>query len=218
MVDTTTERLHSSRTHRIPAPQPCIGTGLIGLGVAGHHLAGTALSSIRRSRRSSYQKTHCGHACAAWNKAPRLGRSCQITLDEAVVFSGALSTAAEALFSHHVVGGTIILPGVGYVEMAFASSPGHPTLTAIAFLRPCSLSGPTDRSGERCALRCTQRGATLEIASRSLNAKYAPGQFVTNFVGTLVGQMVVHTTAKKINMSRTHRRISVASPGIATEG
>ena len=95
----------------------------------------------------------------------------QSRLDEAVVFSGALSPAAEALFSHHVVGSTIILPGVGYVEMAFATSPGHATLTAIAYLRPCSLSGPTDRSGERRALRCTQRGAALEIASRSLNVK-----------------------------------------------
>ena len=94
----------------------------------------------------------------------------QSRLDEAVVFSGALSSAAEALFSHHVVGGTIILPGVGYVEMAFAASSGR-ALTAVAFLRPCSLSGPTDRSGERCALRCTQRGATLEIASWSLNAE-----------------------------------------------
>ena len=80
MVDTTRERLNLFRTHRIPAPQLCIGTGLIGLGVAGHHLAGTALSSIRRSRRLSYQKTHCGHACTAWNKAPRLGRSCQVAL------------------------------------------------------------------------------------------------------------------------------------------
>ena len=46
----------------------------------------------------------------------------QPRLDEAVVFSGALSSSAEALFSHHVVGGAIILPGVGYVEMAFAAS------------------------------------------------------------------------------------------------
>jgi len=46
----------------------------------------------------------------------------QPRLDEAVVFSGALSSSAEALFSHHVVSGTIILPGVGYVEMVFAAS------------------------------------------------------------------------------------------------
>ena len=37
----------------------------------------------------------------------------QSGLDEAVVFSGALSPSALALFAHHVVGGTIILPGVG---------------------------------------------------------------------------------------------------------
>jgi len=46
----------------------------------------------------------------------------QPRLDEAVVFLGALSSSAEALFSHHVVGGAIILPGVGYVEMSFATS------------------------------------------------------------------------------------------------
>ena len=80
IVHTKAKRISLSRAHRISVPQPCIGTGLIGLGVEGHHLAGTALSSRRRSCRSSYQKTHCGHACAAWNKAPRLRQSCQITL------------------------------------------------------------------------------------------------------------------------------------------
>ena len=86
----------------------------------------------------------------------------QSRLDEAVVFSGALSSAAEALFSHHVVGGTIILPGVGYVEMAFAASSGR-VLTGVAFLRPCMLSGPS--RGENCVLRCTRRGEALEVAS-----------------------------------------------------
>ena len=88
----------------------------------------------------------------------------QSRLDEAVVFSGALSPSAEALFSHHVVGGTIILPGVGYVEMAFAASSGR-ALTAVAFLRPCVLLGPG--RGEKCVLRCTRRASgALEIASR----------------------------------------------------
>ena len=83
-------------------------------------------------------------------------------LDEAIVISGALSPSAEALFSHHVVGGTIILPGVGYVEMAFAASSGR-VLTGVAFLRPCMLSGPS--RGENCVLRCTRRGEALEVAS-----------------------------------------------------
>jgi len=87
----------------------------------------------------------------------------QSGLDEAVVFSGALSPSAEALFSHHVVGGTIILPGVGYVEMAFAASSSR-ALTAVAFLRPCVLSGP-DR-GEKCVLRCMRRAGALDIASQ----------------------------------------------------
>ena len=84
-------------------------------------------------------------------------------LDEAVVFSGALSPSALLLFSHHVVGGTIILPGVGYVEMAFAASSCR-ALAAVAFLRPCSLSGPG--RGKKCTLRCTRRDSTLEIASQ----------------------------------------------------
>jgi len=84
--------------------------------------------------------------------------------DEAVVFSGALSHSAEALFSHHVVAGAIILPGVGYVEMSFAASSCR-ALAAIAFLRPCALSGPGQ--GEKCVLRCTRRATgALEIATR----------------------------------------------------
>ena len=99
--------------------------------------------------------------------------------DEAVVFSGALSLAAEALFSHHVVGGTIILPGVGYVEMAFAASSSR-ALAAVAFLRPCVLSGPG--RGEKCVLRCTRRATeALEIASRySKN----DGSFAVHFIGS----------------------------------
>ena len=93
-----------------------------------------------------------------------------LTNDE-IIFSGALTPAMQAILSHHVVGGSILLPGVSFIDMAFAASPGHSSLTAIAYLRPCLLPGPTDRSGERCVLRCTQRGAALEIASRILNAK-----------------------------------------------
>jgi hypothetical protein len=103
----------------------------------------------------------------------------QSRLDEAVVFSGALSSAAEALFSHHVVGGTIILPGVGYVEMAFAANTS-PALTAVAFLRPCVLSGPG--RGEKCVLRCTRRAGALEIASARGTKS---SSFASCFAGTL---------------------------------
>jgi hypothetical protein len=103
----------------------------------------------------------------------------QSRLDEAVVFSGALSPSAEALFSHHVVGGTIILPGVGYVEMAFAASSGR-ALTAVAFLRPCVL--PEPGRGEKCVLRCMRRAGALEIASARGTG---PSSFASCFAGTL---------------------------------
>ena len=87
--------------------------------------------------------------------------------------------AAEALFSHHVVGGTIILPGVGYVEMAFAASSSR-ALAAVAFLRPCLLSGPG--RGEKCVLRCTRRAGALEIASARGTES---SSFASCFAGTL---------------------------------
>ena len=65
-----------------------------------------------------------------------------LTNDE-IIFSGVLTPATEAFLAHHVVGGSILLPGVSFIEMAFAASPGHLSLTAIAYLRPCSLSDPT---------------------------------------------------------------------------
>ena len=141
----------------------------------------------------------------------------QLPADNEIIFSGTLTPATEAFLSHHVVGGSILLPGVSFIEMAFAASPGHSSLTAIAYLRPCSLPGLTDRSGERCVLRCTQRGAALELASQRVGRGLQSG-FAANFVGTLAGQMSVHTKAKRISLSRTHRKVSLASPVIATEG
>ena len=45
--------------------------------------------------------------------------------------------------SHHVVGGNILLPGVGYVEMAFAADASRcAVLSAVAFVRPCVLPAP----------------------------------------------------------------------------
>ena len=64
-------------------------------------------------------------------------------VNDTVVFSGVLAPSAELLFSDHVVGGNIIFPGVGYVEMAFAANiDDHSTLKAVAFVRPCVLPAP----------------------------------------------------------------------------
>ena len=53
------------------------------------------------------------------------------------VSTGRMSPSA---MSDHVVGGNILLPGVGYIEMAFAYCKAQQlALTAVAFVRPCVL-------------------------------------------------------------------------------
>ncbi len=84
-------------------------------------------------------------------------------LDE--ISTGILSLSAEALFSDHIVGGSILLPGVGYLEMMFIANLGRfSAFTDVAFMRPCWL--PEPGTNERCVLRCTRRGeGAFEIAS-----------------------------------------------------
>ena len=58
--------------------------------------------------------------------------------DDAVV-------SAKALFSHHVVGGSLLLLGVGYVEMAFVADARQRSVpSAVAFV--------LGATRERCAL------------------------------------------------------------------
>ena len=53
-----------------------------------------------------------------------------------------LAPVVDVAFSEHVVGGGVLLPGVGYVEMAMAFSRGSQTLLeALAFIRPGTLPG-----------------------------------------------------------------------------
>ena len=80
-----------------------------------------------------------------------------------------LPVGTLAILSHHVVGGSILLPGVGYVEVAFAAVAGRrAVLTVVAFVRPCVLPGPRAAASERCTLRCMRRATdTFEIASLS---------------------------------------------------
>ena len=71
--------------------------------------------------------------------------------------SGRLLPPANAVMSDHVVGGNILLPGVGYIEMAFAYCKTQQlALTAVALVRPCVLP----------ELSAGQSGILLEIASQ----------------------------------------------------
>ena len=150
-------------------------SGIIAHGVFQYERSVSMRSDDRKEASSSLYRNCSHHARRAddgtshlrWlAAAPEVQ---QLPSDDEVIFSGALTPATVAFLSHHVVGGSILLPGVSFIEMAFAASPGHASMTTIGYLRPCSLSSPTDRSGERCVLRCVQRGTALEIASRRVN-------------------------------------------------
>ena len=92
----------------------------------------------------------CGRLVAR----PRLAEARGALRDNAVA-------AAEALISHYVVGGSTLLPGVGYVEAAFiADARRRSALSAVAFVRGAAR--------ERCALRRTRLTAgAFEIGRRA---------------------------------------------------
>ena len=85
---------------------------------------------------------------------PRLAEARGSLQDDVVV-------SAEALISHHVVGGSLLLPGVGYVEVALvADARRRSALWAVAFVRGAAR--------ERCALRRTRLFAgAFEIGRRA---------------------------------------------------
>ena len=89
--------------------------------------------SLYRGRRSSASSD------IQWRLALRVETPRQLIdshLDE--ISTGALSRSAEALFADHIVGGSIVLPGVGYLEMMFIANLGrHSGFTDVAFMRPC---------------------------------------------------------------------------------
>ena len=104
-------------------------------------------------------------------------------LDE--ISTGLLAPSAEALFADHVVGGQILLPGVGYLEMMFIANLGrHSAFTDVAFMRPCWL--PQPGGNEKCVLRCTRKGeGAFEIASwRGVGSK-VESYFTTHFRAVL---------------------------------
>ena len=100
-----------------------------------------------------------------------------------------LPVGTLAVMSHHLVGGSILLPGVGYVETAFAAVAGRrAVLSAVAFVRPRVLPGPRAAASERCLLRCARRdsGARFEIASQMFNGKSDGGTFEIHAIGSYV--------------------------------
>ncbi len=115
-------------------------------------------------------------------RAETLGRPLGSHQDE--ISTGILSPSAEALFADHVVGGRILLPGVGYLEMTFIANLGrYSAFTDVAFIRPCWL--PTPKTNERCVLRCTRRDeGAFEIASWRGVGSSGESNFTSHFWAT----------------------------------
>ena len=109
-------------------------------------------TSLYRHTALPVGSTGCGRLVAQ----PRLAEARGSLRDDAVVSAEALT-----LFSHHVVGGSILPPGDGYVDTAFvADARRRSVLSAVAFVRGAAR--------ERCALRRTRLAAgALEIGRQA---------------------------------------------------
>lgn len=59
-----------------------------------------------------------------------------------LVVAGRLSFSVNAGFSDHVIDGKVLLPGLGFVELAFVvrkRNRSSTVLSGVDYLRPCSL-------------------------------------------------------------------------------
>ena len=75
---------------------------------------------------------------------------------------------ASSIFSDHVVSGAVLLPGVGYVEMAFVFNGFEHTAatSTVRFVRPCVLSEREVKARRGLTLQYTRhRKGLFEIAS-----------------------------------------------------
>jgi len=148
MVQTKAKRINLSRTHRISAPEPCIGTSLICLGFSNTRalaLAGSLAAQFISRRMllcSTRQKTCCGHTCAVWDKAPkqsrrRLGQSCRVPL-----WSAPQAWTIKPIYSRSVC------DQVGLVR---GSSASFQDLALVTAGTPKALSRTTQRKQARPA-------------------------------------------------------------------
>lgn len=95
---------------------------------------------------------------------PVSGKQLSLVLDAArkLVSVGSLSFSANAGFSDHVIDGKVLLPGVGYIEMASSSNTDPFVLTTVIFLRPCVL---TEFPAQRVLRKKRQNTGIFEISS-----------------------------------------------------
>ena len=99
------------------------------------------------------------------------------------VLEGFISPCLHSVLYDHVVIGGVLLPGVGYVELALEST--QPTnqaaLTAISFLRPCRL---TVAGLDQCIVRYSREAGGAYLIESSISR--AEVAFTTHAVGNQI--------------------------------
>ena len=147
-------------------------SGTIAHGAFG--IKGTSVMSNRtRDSKSLYRSPHpagLGRNIRPWLSwlvevpGPKQSYS---SIDDVVISIGTLAPLVQDSFSHHVIAGSIFLPGTGYVEMAFAANQSqYNVLKGVEVTRPCVLPVPGFENNWKCVLRCTRRGTgQFEISS-----------------------------------------------------
>ena len=147
-----------------------------------------------------------------WRLALRAEKPRQLIDSHLDEISTGLSSSAEALFSDHVVGSQILLPGVGYLEMTFLANLGrHSAFTGVLFMRPCWL--PQPGTNERCVLRCTRRGdSAFEIASSRGVGSSIESKFTTHFMATPVNIELDPKATKRKITQRSYMNQRVEAP------
>ncbi|MFB9463930.1 type I polyketide synthase, partial [Streptomyces cinereospinus] len=90
----------------------------------GHHLDGLPTYPFQRQRYWQPERpAGAGPASLGLAAAghPLLGAAVQLADSDAVVFTGRLSTQTQPWLADHVVGGSVLFPGTGFVELALAA-------------------------------------------------------------------------------------------------
>lgn len=98
---------------------------------------------------------------------------------------GFLAVSAHMMLVDHVVGASVLLPGVGYLEMAAVATPSsNKDLSDVKFVRPCILPIITSRVRSQHEMRISHETTdSFEIASRGA----VEDVFVTHAMGKYLG-------------------------------
>lgn len=98
-------------------------------------------------------------------------------------YIGGLGECVHSMLREHLINGSVLLPGVGYIELACAAEAGRlpeiTTLQDLSFVRPCVILGA--HGSDACTMHHSlDSSGVFSIASLQFEAQ---GTFVTHATG-----------------------------------